>query len=81
MKARRTLPRIEDEDDLNVWERYVQPVFAEFTGTMLYTFIACLSVTVNNVFAIGIAHGFGIAVLCTAFVRIRLAFLGGYYHG
>ncbi|XP_038075258.1 aquaporin-8-like [Patiria miniata] len=70
MKSNMSLPRLEDEDDLNVWERYVQPVFAEFTGSILYTFIACLAVSANNVFAIGIAHGFGIAVLCTAFVRI-----------
>ncbi|XP_033638199.1 aquaporin-8-like [Asterias rubens] len=69
-------PKIEDEDDLNFWERYVQPVFAEFCGTLLYTFVACLSVTVNNLFAIGIVHGFGIAVLCTAFVKIS----GGHFN-
>ena len=71
MRSNRGLPKREEDDDLNVWERYVQPVTAEFIGTILYSFIACLSVTVNNVFGIGIANGFAIAVLCNAFVKIR----------
>ena len=55
----------------NAWEKFVQPIFAEFVGTVLYTFLACMAVTGSGLFGIGIAHGFGIAALCTAFIEIR----------
>ncbi|XP_072030854.1 LOW QUALITY PROTEIN: aquaporin-8-like [Amphiura filiformis] len=58
------------EDEQNAWEKFVQPIFAEFIGTALYTFLACMAVTGSGIFGIGIAHGFAMAALCTGFIEI-----------
>ncbi|XP_071948907.1 aquaporin-8-like [Antedon mediterranea] len=67
---------VERGEEAAVFEEYVQSVFAEFGGTLLYTFIACLAVTTENLVAIAFAEGLTIAVLCSAFLRIS----GGHFN-
>ena len=69
--SRRSSASSSESGEQNAWEKYVQPIFAEFVGTALYTFLACMAVTGSGLFGIGIAHGFGIAALCTGFIEIR----------
>lgn len=55
----------------SIFEKFVQSTFAEFIGTMVYTFIACMAVTTMDVTSIALAEGLGIAFLCSAFLNIR----------
>ncbi|XP_030840396.1 aquaporin-8 [Strongylocentrotus purpuratus] len=54
----------------SVFEKFIQSTFAEFIGTMVYTFIACMAVTTMDVTSIALAEGLGIAFLCSAFLNI-----------
>lgn len=60
-----------EAEEENLWESIVQPAFAEFLGTLCYTFVVCLAVTAQDVFQFALASGFGIAALCISFVNIR----------
>ncbi|XP_072168195.1 aquaporin-8-like [Diadema setosum] len=75
--ARRRDDKITVEEEIaelskatSVFEKYIQSSFAEFAGSMVYTFIACLAVTTMDVTNIAFAEGFGIAFLCSAFLSV-----------
>eukprot|EP00057_Strongylocentrotus_purpuratus_P001336 XP_001198238.1 PREDICTED: aquaporin-8 [Strongylocentrotus purpuratus] len=65
-----------EAEEENLWESIIQPAFAEFIGTLCYTFVVCLAVTAQNVFQFALASGFGIAALCISFVNIS----GGHFN-
>ncbi|PIK51507.1 putative aquaporin-8 [Apostichopus japonicus] len=64
------------EKKLSSFEKYIQSTFAEFIGTALFTFVACLAVSSRDVLSIAFAEGLCIALLCAAFVNIS----GGHFN-
>ncbi|XP_041474185.1 aquaporin-8-like [Lytechinus variegatus] len=54
----------------SIFEKFIQSTFAEFAGTMIYTFLACMAVTTMDVTLIAFAEGLGIAFLCSAFLNV-----------
>ncbi|XP_029978537.1 aquaporin-8a.1 [Sphaeramia orbicularis] len=71
--------KTKNEKSCTVFERYVQPCFAELFGTTLFVFVGCSSV-VGNV-ALGaiqpaVSHGLALGVLITLFGQIS----GGHFN-
>lgn len=60
----------EEYDDLGFWEKIVQPICAEFTGTFFLAYASAMCVTSTAVLPICIAQGFVTAALCIAFINI-----------
>lgn len=70
--------RKDDDEDRKPppFEKYVQSTFAEFIGTLLFVFVACMAVSARDVLSIAFAEGLCIALLCAAFVNVS----GGHFN-
>lgn len=58
-------------EDLGFWEKIIQPIVAEFTGTFMLAYISAMSITSSFILPISLAHGLATSALCIAFVNIR----------
>ena len=58
-------------DSANFVESKVRPVIAEFVGVTMFVFVGTMVVQTGNIVAIGLAHGFFIALLIMGLGCIR----------